>query len=117
MPLQQRLQREITRRSTFLKTEQEYKTLMRNIDRAVSLPLERKSYIHDYTLGEKERGYSMQRDQVNFNNILLILYSTNNSVLFHLYTLCRIIYTLRYNNLHNVLIIIPECETFIIARD
>ncbi|XP_029177423.1 delta(14)-sterol reductase [Nylanderia fulva] len=64
VPLQQRLQREITRRTTFLKSEQE-KALasMRNIDRAVSLPLERKSYIHDYTLGEKERGYSMQRDQ------------------------------------------------------
>ncbi|XP_029662296.1 delta(14)-sterol reductase [Formica exsecta] len=65
MPLQHRLQKEIIRRPTFLKTEQEYKaiTLMRNIDRAVSLPLEKKSYIHDYPSAEKERGYSMQRDQ------------------------------------------------------
>lgn len=95
VPLQQRLQMEITRRTTFLKTEQEKAiTSMRNIDRAVSLPLERKSYIHDYTSGDKERRYSMQRDQVNFNNILSILYSTNNSVLFYLYTLCHVIYTL-----------------------
>lgn len=89
MPLQHRLQKEVIRRPTFLKTEQEYKaiTLMRNIDRAVSLPLEKKSYIHDYPSAEKERGYSMQRDQVNFNNILLILYSINNSVIFHFYTM------------------------------
>jgi len=83
MPLQQRLEKGIMYRP-FLKTEQEYKAIlsMRNIDRAVSLPLERKSYIHDYPSGEKERGYSMQRDQVNFNNI------------FHFYNLCCIIYTL-----------------------
>lgn len=97
MPLQQRLHKDIIRRPTLLKTEQEYEaiTLMRNIDRAVSLPLEKKSYIHDYPLAEKERGYSMQRDQVNFNNILLILYFIINFVplliLFHFYTLCRIV--------------------------
>lgn len=70
----------ITRRPTLLKTEQEYKStiLTRNIDRAVSLPLEKKNYVQDYPPGEKERGYSMQRDQVRFN-ILLILYTDNNS--------------------------------------
>lgn len=69
----------VTRRPTLLKTDQEYKStiLTRNIDRAVSLPLERKNYVQDYPPGEKERGYSMQRDQVHFNNIL-ILYSDNS---------------------------------------
>ncbi|XP_036149126.1 delta(14)-sterol reductase TM7SF2 [Monomorium pharaonis] len=66
LPLQMRLKREVmsvTRRPTLLKTEQEYKTITRSIDRAVSLPLERKNYVQDYPPGEKERGYSMQRDQ------------------------------------------------------
>jgi len=36
----------------------------RNIDRAVSLPLERKTYMHNCLPEEKERGFSMQRDQV-----------------------------------------------------
>jgi len=55
----------ITHRPTLLKTEQEYKSIItRNIDRAVSLPVERKNYVQDYPPGEKERGYSMQRDQV-----------------------------------------------------
>lgn len=66
----------ITHRPSLLKTEQEYKSIiMRSIDRAASLPVERKSYVQDYPLGEKERGYSMQRDQVHFNNLLLIFYS------------------------------------------
>lgn len=83
MPLQQRLEKGVMYRP-FLKTEQEYKaiTSIRNIDRAVSLPLERKNYIHDYPSGEKERGYSMQRDQVNFDNIS------------HFYIPCCIIYIL-----------------------
>ncbi|XP_011876175.1 PREDICTED: delta(14)-sterol reductase [Vollenhovia emeryi] len=68
LPLQQRLKREVmtvTRRPTLLKTEQEYKAIMltRSSDRAVSLPVERKNYVQDYLPGEKERGYSVQRDQ------------------------------------------------------
>ncbi|XP_018306413.1 delta(14)-sterol reductase isoform X1 [Mycetomoellerius zeteki] len=66
LPLQQRLREAmtITHRPSLLKTEQEYKSIiMRSIDRAASLPVERKSYVQDYPLGEKERGYSMQRDQ------------------------------------------------------
>lgn len=63
----------VTRRPTLLKTEQEYKSILtRSSDRAVSLPVERKSYVQDYPPGEKERGYSVQRDQVRFDNILLI---------------------------------------------
>lgn len=68
LPLQQRMKREImtvTRRPSLLKTEQEYKStiLTRSSDRAVSLPVERKNYVQDYPPGEKERGYSVQRDQ------------------------------------------------------
>ncbi|XP_071642688.1 delta(14)-sterol reductase TM7SF2 isoform X3 [Temnothorax longispinosus] len=68
LPLQQRLKREIitvTRRPTLLKTEQEYKSIItRSMDRAVSLPVERKNYVQDYPPGDKERGYSMQRDDL-----------------------------------------------------
>ncbi|KAG5320585.1 LBR protein, partial [Acromyrmex heyeri] len=66
LPLQQRLRETmtVTHRPSLLKTEQEYKSIiLRSIDRAASLPVERKSYVQDYPLGEKERGYSMQRDQ------------------------------------------------------
>ncbi|KAL6265496.1 hypothetical protein P5V15_002292 [Pogonomyrmex californicus] len=65
LPLQQRLMH-ITRRPTLLKTEQEYKSIIltRNIDRAVSLPVERKNYVQDYPPGEKERGYSVQREDL-----------------------------------------------------
>lgn len=79
LPLQQRLKREnmiVTRRPSLLKTEQEYKStiLTRSSDRAVSLPVERKSYVQDYPPGEKERGYSVQRDQVRFDNMLYIFH-------------------------------------------
>lgn len=85
IPLQQRLN-EInaetnvwhyrTKQFSSVKSEQEHKTIdigqsTRSIDRAVSLPLERKTYIHDYLPEEKERGYSMQRDQVNVNEGLV----------------------------------------------
>ncbi|XP_011171224.1 delta(14)-sterol reductase TM7SF2 [Solenopsis invicta] len=68
LPLHMRMKREImsvTRRPTLLKADQEYKStiLTRSIDRASSLPVERKNYVQDYPPGEKERGYSMQRDQ------------------------------------------------------
>ncbi|EZA47791.1 hypothetical protein DMN91_003735 [Ooceraea biroi] len=70
IPLQQRLNAESTRRYrtkqfSNVKSEQEYRMgqFMRSIDRAVSLPLERKTYVHDYLPEEKERGYSVQRDQ------------------------------------------------------
>lgn len=65
----------VTRRPSLLKTEQEYKStrLTRSSDRAVSLPVERKSYVQDYPPGEKERGYSVQRDQVRFDNVLLYI--------------------------------------------
>lgn len=67
----------VTRRPTLLKPEQEYKSsILRSIDRAVSLPVERKNYVQDYPPGEKERGYSMQRDQVRFNNISLMYFDT-----------------------------------------
>lgn len=65
----------VTRRPSLLKTEQEYKStiLTRSSDRAVSLPVERKNYVQDYPPGEKERGYSVQRDQVRFDNICIII--------------------------------------------
>ncbi|KYM97478.1 PREDICTED: delta(14)-sterol reductase [Cyphomyrmex costatus] len=66
LPLQQRLKEiiTVTRRPTLLKTEHEFQSaILRSLDRAVSLPVERKSYVQDYPPGEKERGYSMQRDQ------------------------------------------------------
>ncbi|XP_017758730.1 PREDICTED: lamin-B receptor [Eufriesea mexicana] len=73
MPLQSRLteMRMVTRRSTrllnsTLKPESEHKMILltRNIDRAVSLPLERKNQqLHDFNIEGKERGYSVQRDQ------------------------------------------------------
>ncbi|XP_066598792.1 delta(14)-sterol reductase TM7SF2 isoform X2 [Prorops nasuta] len=48
-----------------LKSEQEHKLnmLARNIDRAVSLPVERKSPLYDIPPEGKERGFSVQRDQ------------------------------------------------------
>lgn len=81
VPLQQRLKREgmtVTRRPSLLKTEQEYRStiLTRSTDRAVSLPVERKSYVQDYPPGEKERGYSVQRDQVRFDNMLSYIFDT-----------------------------------------
>lgn len=61
----------VTRRSTrlfsgTLKPESNHKMVMltRNINRAVSLPLERKSLMHDFSIDGKERGQSVQRDQV-----------------------------------------------------
>ncbi|XP_011686733.1 PREDICTED: delta(14)-sterol reductase [Wasmannia auropunctata] len=67
LPLQQRLKREmitVTRRPTLLKSDQDYRSILtRSIDRAVSLPADRKNYVQDYPPGEKERGYSVQRDQ------------------------------------------------------
>lgn len=68
----------VTRRPTLLKTEEYKSMLMRSIDRAVSLPVERKSYVQDYPPGEKERGYSVQRDQVRFDNILIIYFNIIN---------------------------------------
>ncbi|XP_070524612.1 delta(14)-sterol reductase TM7SF2 isoform X2 [Cardiocondyla obscurior] len=65
LPLQQRLGMTVMRRPTLLKTEQEYTSsgmLTRSSNRAVSLPVEKKS-IQDYLPEEKERGYSVQRDQ------------------------------------------------------
>nr|XP_034177107.1 delta(14)-sterol reductase TM7SF2 isoform X2 [Osmia lignaria] len=61
----------VTRRSTrlfsgALKPESDHKMVMltRNINRAVSLPLERKSQLFDFNFIEgKERGHSVQRDQ------------------------------------------------------
>lgn len=72
MPLQKRLNeinmltRRSTRMSSVSKTEMEYTpiVLVRDVDRAASLPIEKKSYLFDYTFGEKGRGYSMQRDKV-----------------------------------------------------
>lgn len=78
MPLRHRLKESgtITRRSarlSSLKVEQIHKPIVtRTIDRAVSLPLERKSYVSEYLPEEKERGYSVQRDEVNFNDTLSI---------------------------------------------
>lgn len=57
-----------TRRSTRLysgtqKSESEQMALLRNMNRAVSLPLERKSHFQEVVTDEKERGHSVQRDQ------------------------------------------------------
>lgn len=78
MPLQSRLKEmgSVTRRSTRLfsgtsKPESNHKMVMltRNINRAVSLPLERKSLIHDFSIDGKERGQSVQRDQDLFKTV------------------------------------------------
>ncbi|XP_020300602.1 delta(14)-sterol reductase isoform X2 [Pseudomyrmex gracilis] len=65
MPLSLRLRTlGMTRRSirqSSVKTEEYKSNIMRNMDRAVSLPLERK--IIDYLPEERVRGYSMQKDQ------------------------------------------------------
>ncbi|XP_076234062.1 lamin B receptor [Calliopsis andreniformis] len=58
----------VTRRTTrllsgALKPELEHKMVItRNINRAVSLPLERKSQLHDLGIDTKERGQSVQKD-------------------------------------------------------
>lgn len=69
MPLQQRLRGINARRSvrlSNLRAEREHASvvLTRGIDRAASLPVERKSYLYEYFSEEKERGYSMQREVV-----------------------------------------------------
>lgn len=72
LPLQQRLNEinTLTRRPirtpSVTKTEKERTpvVLIRDIDRAASLPIEKGSYLFDYSLSEKGRGYSMQRDKV-----------------------------------------------------
>lgn len=72
MPLQKRLNeintltRRSIRTSSTMKSEKERTpiVLVRDIDRAASLPIEKKSYLFDYPLGERERGYSVQRDKV-----------------------------------------------------
>ena len=78
MPLQSRLREmgSVTRRSTrlfsgTLKPESNHKMVMltRNINRAVSLPLERKSLMHDFSIDGKERGQSVQRDQDLFKTV------------------------------------------------
>lgn len=74
MPLQSRLKElGVTRRSTRFfsvtpKPELDHKMVMltRNMNRAVSLPVERKSQVHDFNIDAKERGHSVQRDQVMF---------------------------------------------------
>lgn len=75
MPLQSRLKEigTVTRRSMrllsgTLKPESDHKMVLltRNINRAVSLPIERKSQMHDFSVDVKERGHSVQRDQVRF---------------------------------------------------
>lgn len=87
IPLQQRLNESVlTRRSMRLltKTEKERTpiVLVRDIDRAASLPIEKKSYLFDYTLGERERGYSVQRDKVIFFlQIIIILIIITHNVL------------------------------------
>ncbi|XP_033184519.1 lamin B receptor isoform X1 [Bombus vancouverensis nearcticus] len=72
MPLQSRLKElgTVTRRSMrllsgTLKPESDHKMVLltRNINRAVSLPIERKSQMHDFSVDVKERGHSVQRDQ------------------------------------------------------
>ncbi|XP_032667096.1 delta(14)-sterol reductase TM7SF2 isoform X2 [Odontomachus brunneus] len=71
MPLQKRLNeinmltRRSTRMSSISKIEKEYIpiVLVRDVDRAASLPIEKKSYLFDYPLAERGRGYSMQRDK------------------------------------------------------
>lgn len=77
MPLQSRLKElGVTRRSTRFfsvtpKPELDHKMVMltRNMNRAVSLPVERKSQVHDFNIDAKERGHSVQRDQ----NLLKII--------------------------------------------
>lgn len=75
MPLHARLKdtgvvsrRSIRLFSGTLKPESEHKMVMltRNINRAVSLPLERKSQMHDFGTDGKERGHSVQKDHVIF---------------------------------------------------
>lgn len=75
MPLQSRLKElgTVTRRSTRLlsttiKPASDYKMelLARSINRAVSLPIERKKQLHDLNIDRKERGLSVQRNQVGF---------------------------------------------------
>ncbi|XP_017877864.1 delta(14)-sterol reductase isoform X2 [Ceratina calcarata] len=73
MPLHSRVKGlgTVTRRSTRLlsgtvKPESDLNKMVlltRNINRAVSLPLERKSQFHEFSAEEKERGHSVQRDQ------------------------------------------------------
>lgn len=79
MPLQSRLKElsTTTRRSTrllsgMLKPESDHKMVLltRNINRAVSLPLERKGQMHDFSIDVKERGHSVQKDQVRFLYII-----------------------------------------------
>lgn len=78
MPLHARLKdtgvvsrRSIRLFSGTLKPESEHKMVMltRNINRAVSLPLERKSQMHDFGTDGKERGHSVQKD----HNLLKII--------------------------------------------
>ncbi|XP_012345755.1 delta(14)-sterol reductase TM7SF2 isoform X2 [Apis florea] len=82
MPLQSRLKElgTITRRSTRLlsgmpKPESDHNIILltRNINRAVSLPSERKSQMNDFSIDVKERGHSVQRDQdllkINYKDI------------------------------------------------
>lgn len=72
VPLQQRLNeinvvtRRSTRMSSVAKTEKERTpiVLVRDIDRAASLPIEKRNYLFDYSVGERGRGYSVQRDKV-----------------------------------------------------
>lgn len=73
MPLQSRLKElgSVTRRSTrllagTLKSESDHMMVMlsRNINRAVSLPLERKNQLPDFGIDVKERGHSVQKDHV-----------------------------------------------------
>lgn len=84
MPLQSRLKElgTITRRSTRLlsgmpKPESDHNIILltRNINRAVSLPSERKSQMNDFSIDVKERGHSVQRDQVKFIIIIYIIYN------------------------------------------
>ncbi|CAL7949897.1 unnamed protein product [Xylocopa violacea] len=71
LPLLSRLKEAgtVTRRSRLLtgtlKPEPDHKMVLltRNINRAVSLPLERKSQLYDFNIDGKERGHSIQRDQ------------------------------------------------------
>ncbi|XP_076284360.1 lamin B receptor isoform X2 [Lasioglossum baleicum] len=72
IPLQSRLggMGTVTRRSTrlysaMMKLESDYKMemLTRSINRAVSLPIERKLQLHDLHTESKERGLSVQRDE------------------------------------------------------
>ena len=74
LPLQSRLRdvgpttrRSIRIMSNTAKVEQEQKLIMlsRTVDRATSLPIDRKGLPYDGIRESKERGFSMQRDQVN----------------------------------------------------